>query len=271
MVKARSHRCLLIAGVSASALLGAVLTAPGAVAETRAEAQAGTAAAAPALQLPFPCNQKWRLDTWAHSPALDMVKDPSQHGTDGATLLAAAAGTVNQSYYHNQAGNVIQIKHGGGYYTTYLHLKSRSVSKGASVRQGTVIGKVGKTGRPRTVTPTCTSSSGTTPTRTGAPPGASRGPSGSSRSSTGSPSHREQQDGTECRQPQHLREQSAAGSAGPAVRRWQVHGGHPLRGAGLLVAGQDARTGKLNKGTATSSAGCGGRRSRSAMPTTTGG
>ncbi|SDM86169.1 hypothetical protein SAMN05421869_1662, partial [Nonomuraea jiangxiensis] len=53
-------------------------------------ATASPAMAAPALQLPFPCGQQWRLDTWAHAPALDMVKEPDQHGTDGATLVAPA-------------------------------------------------------------------------------------------------------------------------------------------------------------------------------------
>ncbi|WP_165974598.1 M23 family metallopeptidase [Nonomuraea deserti] len=102
--------------------------------------------AVPDLQLPFPCGQKWQLNTWAHAPALDMVKEPDQHGTEGATLIAPAAGTVNQSYYHDNAGNMIQIDHGGGYFTTYIHLQSRAVSDGDRVQKGTVIGKVGKTG-----------------------------------------------------------------------------------------------------------------------------
>ena len=107
---------------------------------------ASPALAAPDLQLPFPCGQQWRLDTWAHAPALDMVKEPDQHGTDGATLIAPAAGTVNQSFYHSNAGNVVQINHGGGYFTTYLHLQSRAVSVGVKVQRGTTIGRVGKTG-----------------------------------------------------------------------------------------------------------------------------
>jgi hypothetical protein len=109
-------------------------------------ATASPALAAPDLQLPFPCGQQWRLDTWAHAPALDMVKEPDQHGTDGATLIAPAAGTVNESFYHSNAGNVIQINHGGGYYTTYLHLQSRAVAVGTRVQMGTTIGRVGKTG-----------------------------------------------------------------------------------------------------------------------------
>lgn len=104
------------------------------------------APAKPKLQLPFYCKQKWRLDTWAHAPALDMVKEPNQVGTEGATLVAPASGTVNQSFYHNNAGNVIQINHGGGWFTTYLHLQSRAVKVENKVQMGTVIGKVGKTG-----------------------------------------------------------------------------------------------------------------------------
>ncbi|MEV0385533.1 VCBS repeat domain-containing M23 family metallopeptidase [Nonomuraea sp. NPDC050643] len=107
---------------------------------------ASPAMAAPNLQLPFPCGQQWRLDTWGHAPALDMVKEPDQHGTEGATLVAPAAGTVNQSFYHNNAGNVIQINHGGGYFTTYLHLEHRAVTPGTRVEMGTVIGRVGKSG-----------------------------------------------------------------------------------------------------------------------------
>ncbi|MBW4599873.1 MAG: peptidoglycan DD-metalloendopeptidase family protein [Calothrix sp. FI2-JRJ7] len=104
-----------------------------------------SAAAKPKFQLPFYCKQKWRLDTWGHAPALDMVKEP-QYGTERAILIAPASGTVNRSFYHTNAGNVIQINHGGGWFTTYLHLQSRAVKVGSKVKMGTVIGKVGKTG-----------------------------------------------------------------------------------------------------------------------------
>ncbi|GAA3792784.1 hypothetical protein GCM10022226_10060 [Sphaerisporangium flaviroseum] len=109
-------------------------------------AHAAVSMAAPNIQLPFPCGQQWRLDTWGHAPALDMVKEPNQQGTEGATLIAPASGTVNKSYYHENAGNVIQINHGGGYFTTYLHLQSRAVGVGARVAQGALIGRVGRTG-----------------------------------------------------------------------------------------------------------------------------
>ncbi|GAA0974832.1 hypothetical protein GCM10009555_031750 [Acrocarpospora macrocephala] len=123
-----------VTAAALTGLVGGLLTIP------------AHAAAGPNLQLPFPCGQQWRLDTWGHAPALDMVKEPDQTGTEGATLVAPAAGTVNKSYYHENAGNVIQINHGGGWFTTYLHLQSRAVNVGASVQQGTVIGRVGRTG-----------------------------------------------------------------------------------------------------------------------------
>jgi murein DD-endopeptidase MepM/ murein hydrolase activator NlpD len=98
------------------------------------------------LQLPFVCGDKWRLDTWGHAPALDMVREPDQVGTEGAPLLAPGPGTVNQSFYHDNAGNVVQIDHGEGYFTTYLHMESRAVEVGAVVVMGDMIGAVGRTG-----------------------------------------------------------------------------------------------------------------------------
>ncbi|GII79052.1 hypothetical protein Sru01_40340 [Sphaerisporangium rufum] len=110
-------------------------------------------AATPAFQLPFPCGQKWQLNSWGHAPALDMVKEPDQTGTNGALLIAPAAGTVKQSFYHSNAGNMIQIDHGGGHFTTYIHLQSRAVSVGQKVQQGQAIGRVGATGPTSNGTP----------------------------------------------------------------------------------------------------------------------
>ncbi len=98
------------------------------------------------FQLPFECGQPWRLDTWGHAPALDMVREPDQVGTDGATLLAPAAGVVNRSEYHQNAGNLIQIDHGEGWFSTSVHLQSRAVEIGDTVARGDVIGAVGATG-----------------------------------------------------------------------------------------------------------------------------
>jgi murein L,D-transpeptidase YcbB/YkuD len=129
-------------------LLGRLLVAVAALVVLPWQAAASAAAAAPpiAFQLPFTCGQQWRLDTWAHAPALDMVREPNQVGTEGAPVLAPASGTVRQSFYHSNAGNVIQINHGQRYFTTYLHLQSRDVSVGQTVQRGQLIGRVGRTG-----------------------------------------------------------------------------------------------------------------------------
>ncbi|MFG1998667.1 M23 family metallopeptidase [Spirillospora sp. NPDC048911] len=141
---------LLVAGVATAALGGGLVAAFSVNAETPAAPTSATAPAeaqaAPKFRLPFACGQKWQLNSWAHSPALDMVKEPNQHGTEGAALLAPASGTVVASFVHRNAGNVVQIRHSGRHYSTYLHMKYRSVSKGTWIGAGTKIGAVGKTG-----------------------------------------------------------------------------------------------------------------------------
>jgi hypothetical protein len=84
-----------------------------------------------------------------------MVRDPDsdRDTTEGQPVLAPAGGRVNQSYYHHNAGNMIQIDHGGGWFTTYIHLQTRDVEEGATVSQGEQIGRVGKTGPTSNGTP----------------------------------------------------------------------------------------------------------------------
>jgi LPXTG-motif cell wall-anchored protein len=139
MQQLRSCRALTSALVGAAAL---AVPAGATLWPSVAAAQEGP----PDLQLPFECGQPWRLDTWGHAPALDMVREPDQEGTEGALLIAPADGVVNQSFRHDNAGEVIQIDHGGGWFTTYLHLQSRSVEAGDQVAQGDEIGHVGRTG-----------------------------------------------------------------------------------------------------------------------------
>ncbi len=101
----------------------------------------------PAFQAPFPCGTAIRMESFGHAPALDIFRNPTS-ATEGAQLVAPAAGVVKLSYMTapTSAGNVIQIDHGGGWFTTYLHLQSRSVSAGQHVDAGDPIGKVGHTG-----------------------------------------------------------------------------------------------------------------------------
>ncbi len=66
--------------------------------------------------------------------------------TTGTKVYAANGGTVTTSGYSSAWGNYIIINHGGGYTTLYAHLSRRNVSKGATVKQGDVIGLSGNTG-----------------------------------------------------------------------------------------------------------------------------
>ncbi|MDO4265634.1 MAG: peptidoglycan DD-metalloendopeptidase family protein [Eubacteriales bacterium] len=66
--------------------------------------------------------------------------------SSGASVIAAAGGTVVISTYSASAGNYIMINHGGGVYTVYMHMNSRAVSEGQSVSKGQQIGTVGSTG-----------------------------------------------------------------------------------------------------------------------------
>jgi murein DD-endopeptidase MepM/ murein hydrolase activator NlpD len=67
---------------------------------------------------------------------------------EGAPVRAAAGGIVRLAqrdlYY---TGGTIILDHGRGLTTTYLHLSRVDVKPGQDVRQGAVIGRVGKTGR----------------------------------------------------------------------------------------------------------------------------
>jgi murein DD-endopeptidase MepM/ murein hydrolase activator NlpD len=66
----------------------------------------------------------------------------------GAPVVAIANGTVLSASYSGGSGNMVHLKHPGGYETYYLHLSSYApgIHAGAHVEQGQVIGRVGMTG-----------------------------------------------------------------------------------------------------------------------------
>jgi murein DD-endopeptidase MepM/ murein hydrolase activator NlpD len=69
----------------------------------------------------------------------------------GTPVRSAAAGTV--IYAGNELpafGNLVLIRHEGGWVTAYGHLDSIGVERGAAVTQGQTIGAVGKTGSAKT-------------------------------------------------------------------------------------------------------------------------
>lgn len=100
-------------------------------------------------QLPFRCGQAWTGTTRAsHSPSVHAV-DFNRPGDLGRVVLASAPGTVvrvedagTRSY-----GKWLQVLHPDGHTTVYAHLKAHWVVPGQSVDQGTVLGRVGATGR----------------------------------------------------------------------------------------------------------------------------
>ncbi|MBN1885665.1 MAG: M23 family metallopeptidase [Candidatus Krumholzibacteriota bacterium] len=64
----------------------------------------------------------------------------------GEEVLAAAAGTVTFAGRQRGFGKLIIIDHGGRVSTVYGHLSNVAVKMGESVKVGTVIGTVGRTG-----------------------------------------------------------------------------------------------------------------------------
>lgn len=103
--------------------------------------------AAPAFQLPFPCNQVWSGQTRSnHSPVRSI--DFNRANDLGDTVVASAAGTVStvRNLGNTSYGKYVVINHGGGWTSYYAHLNSYSVSVGQNVSRGQSIGTVGSTG-----------------------------------------------------------------------------------------------------------------------------
>lgn len=65
----------------------------------------------------------------------------------GELVYATAGGKVTRASVNGLYGNMVEIKHKFGFKTRYAHLSKILVKKGDEVDVGTVIGKVGNTGR----------------------------------------------------------------------------------------------------------------------------
>jgi murein DD-endopeptidase MepM/ murein hydrolase activator NlpD len=68
-------------------------------------------------------------------------------GDKGQPVYSTAAGVVTQAGYHGAYGNLIVVDHGFGLETRYGHLSGFNVQKGAKVKRGEMIGRLGATGR----------------------------------------------------------------------------------------------------------------------------
>ncbi|MGH3734333.1 MAG: M23 family metallopeptidase [Micromonosporaceae bacterium] len=140
-IPVRRHRWKLTAmGAAIAIVVGLMVGIPAAQAHDR-----------PAFKMPFRCGQTWVGNNWfGHRPphSIDWNHYNASGSPDdlGRRVLASAGGTVLASYRSSGGyGNTIVIGHGSGWRTRYAHLLERNVSKGATVRRGAVIGKVGAT------------------------------------------------------------------------------------------------------------------------------
>lgn len=86
-----------------------------------------------------------RLDPFTRSLAMHTGLDfRAEHGTQVRT---AGAGRVVMAEYNGGYGNMVEIDHGHGLTTRYAHLSQMAVAEGQQVTAGTVVGRVGSTGR----------------------------------------------------------------------------------------------------------------------------
>lgn len=67
----------------------------------------------------------------------------------GSPVHAIRSGRVRRVGRHRGLGRFVELRHAGGLGSLYAHLEATTVSAGRRVRQGEVIGTVGKTGNAR--------------------------------------------------------------------------------------------------------------------------
>lgn len=86
-----------------------------------------------------------RRDPFTSLPALHDGLDI--HNRVGTSITAPAAGLVVAAGYTRGNGNYLELDHGNGFNTRYLHLQKRLVNAGQRVERGGVLGRLGNTGR----------------------------------------------------------------------------------------------------------------------------
>lgn len=65
----------------------------------------------------------------------------------GTPITAAAGGIVTMREWHAAYGNTLEIDHGNGLVTRYAHVSAFEVERGALVKRGQLVARVGNTGR----------------------------------------------------------------------------------------------------------------------------
>ncbi|MGW0231562.1 M23 family metallopeptidase [Actinopolymorpha singaporensis] len=92
--------------------------------------------------MPFRCGQRWRATTYAgHNPEQGKIDWFFEDGTTrGQDVLASAPGVVA---HISPGSGLIELDHGGGWYSVYIHMPTFTVGEGQKVAQGQKIGEVG--------------------------------------------------------------------------------------------------------------------------------
>lgn len=106
------------------------------------------------LKAPFTYSQRISSG-FSHNRFHPVLKRNIPHyGVDYAAplntpVISVGDGEVIEAQYRGANGNIVKIKHNGTYTTAYLHLNGfgKGIKKGVRVKQGQVIGYVGRTGR----------------------------------------------------------------------------------------------------------------------------
>lgn len=66
---------------------------------------------------------------------------------EGAPIRCVANGRVLSARWHGRLGNLVEVRHPGGWTSRYAHLKGFSdIRPGQDIEMGTVVGGVGSTG-----------------------------------------------------------------------------------------------------------------------------
>lgn len=96
-------------------------------------------------ELDMSSNFGYRSDPFTRGLALHTGIDfRAEHGSQ---IRATARGKVITAEYSGGYGNMVEIEHAGGVTTRYGHMSAILVSEGQMVTSGTVVGRVGSTGR----------------------------------------------------------------------------------------------------------------------------
>ncbi|KQP31755.1 peptidase M23 [Methylobacterium sp. Leaf104] len=86
-----------------------------------------------------------RLDPFTRGYAMHTGMD--MRAETGEPARATAAGRVTVADYNGGYGNMVEVDHGHGLVTRYAHLSAFDVTPGQWVEPGTIVGRVGSTGR----------------------------------------------------------------------------------------------------------------------------